>query len=73
MADAAAPKKKNIFKRFIPYLKELRSETKKIVWPSKGQVLNNTIVVIVMIVVIGAFIAVIDSLLGLGMFAIFGR
>ena len=73
MADAAAPKKNNIFKRFIPYLKELRSETKKIVWPNRSQVTNNTIVVIVMIVVIGAFIAAVDSLLGLGMFALFGR
>ena len=73
MADAVAPKKKNIFKRFIPYMKELKSELKKIVWPTKAQVTNNTIVVIVMIIIIGAFIAAIDSLLGLGMFAAFGR
>jgi len=73
MADAVASKKKNIFKRFIPYLKELRSEMKKIVWPGKKQVTNNTIIVIVMIVIIGAFIAAIDALLGLGLFAAFGR
>ena len=73
MADAVAKKNGNLFKKLVSYLKELKSELKKIVWPTKAQVLNNTLIVIAAILVIGACIWAIDSLLGLGMFALFGN
>jgi len=45
------------------FFKELKSEFKKIVWPTKKQVINNTIVVIVMVVICGAVICGFDAAL----------
>ena len=44
----------------VKFLRDLKGEFKKIVWPSKKQIINNTIVVIVAIIVIGVFIWAID-------------
>ena len=57
--SAAQEKKPNFFSRIGKFFRDQRSETKKIVWPSKKQVLNNTGIVIVAValfaVVVGAF------------------
>lgn len=42
------------------YFRELKSEFKRISWPTFKQVRNNTGVVIAFIVILGAFIAVVD-------------
>ena len=60
---AKAEKKPNIFKRIASYFRDLRSEFKKVTWPSRKQVLNNTIVVIVTIVIAGIVIWGLDSIL----------
>lgn len=44
------------------YFRDLKAEVKKIVWPTKKQVLNNTGVVITAMVISGLFIWGIDSL-----------
>ena len=56
------PKKKRsngIFSRIGRWFRELRSELKKVVWPTKSQVINNTVVALCVIfgsaVVIWAF------------------
>ncbi len=41
-------------------VKEIRSEMKKVVWPTKQQIVNNTTVVICVAVVLGAFVFGID-------------
>ncbi len=46
------------------YFRDLKGEFKKIVWPSKKQIINNTIIVIIAIIVIGIFIWAIDFGLG---------
>ena len=43
------------------YFIELRAEFRKIVWPAPKQVLNNTVVVLVMIVFVGAIIWLLDG------------
>jgi len=60
------PKKPNIFVRFIKMCKEIISEIKKVVWPSRKQVVNNTIIVVGFIVAAGAFVSGIDWLFKLG-------
>ena len=57
--------KAGFLKKMTRYFRDLRSEFKKIVWPTKSQVINNTIVVLVMVVVLGIFVAGLDSLLTL--------
>ena len=49
-AAAAKPKHKH---SIVKYFKDVRSEFKKVVWPSRKQVVNNTIVVIVSLIVSG--------------------
>ena len=56
-------KKPNVFKKIGSFFKEVRIETfKRIVWPSPKQVLNNTIVVLVTVVVVGLFVCLLDLL-----------
>ena len=57
-------KKPNFFKRIFKYLRECKSEMKKIVWSSGKQTFNNTVVVIIAMVVIGAFVVGLDYLFG---------
>ena len=60
----AEVKKQNWLKRafgaICRYFRELRSELKKVVWPTPQQVLKNTLIVIACVVIIGAFIWVFD-------------
>ena len=57
MAEA---KKENWFARtwgkVKKYFRELRSELKKVVWPTPQQVLKNALIVVACVVFIGAFI-----------------
>lgn len=46
------------------YFKDLKSEFKKVVWPTKKQVINNTMVVLVTIILIGVFVGAFDTLVG---------
>lgn len=46
------------------YFKDLKSEFKKVVWPTKQQLMNNTAVVLTVIVSIGVVVGALD--LGLG-------
>ncbi|MBR1831798.1 MAG: preprotein translocase subunit SecE [Ruminiclostridium sp.] len=69
-AAAAAPKKK---RSIVKYFKDARSEFKKVVWPSRKQVVNNTIVVIIALVVSGIAIWALDTGFGSLLMLILGR
>ncbi len=60
-AAAAKPKKKRSIRK---YFKDARSEFKKVVWPSRMQVFNNTTVVIISLVVSGAAVWLLDTAFG---------
>ena len=66
----AEVKKENWFKRtwsgVKKYFRELRSELKKVVWPTPQQVLKNAAIVIGAVVVIGVFIWLFDFVADLG-------
>jgi len=74
----AEVKKENWFVRawaaICKYFRELRSELKKVVWPTPKQVLKNALIVIGCVVCVGVFIwlfdfvaeVAINALLGLG-------
>ena len=40
----------------------MRAELKKVVWPTKKQVLQNTVVVLISVLVIGVFIWIFDAI-----------
>ena len=67
----AEVKKENWFARTWgktkKYFRELKSELKKVVWPTPKQVLKNTLIVIACILVVGAFIWLFDFIADLGL------
>ena len=62
--------KPGFFKRVSKWFREMKSELKKIVWPTWAQVVKNTGVVIAMMVVVGIFIGIIDLGLNAGVTAL---
>ena len=62
---AEANKKQNVFKRIGRWFREMKSELKKIVWTSKSQMVNNTLVVLACVLVVGIFIWAFDAVAGL--------
>ena len=66
---AEASKKQNIFvragARIKKFFREMRSEMKKVVWPTKSQLINNTIIVLVCVLVVGIFICAFDAIANL--------
>ena len=52
------------------YLKEVRAELRKITWPNKQTVRNNTIVVLIFCLLLVVFIGVLDLLFSLGIKAL---
>ncbi|HEX6139421.1 MAG TPA: preprotein translocase subunit SecE [Candidatus Limnocylindria bacterium] len=48
------------------YLNEAWSELKKVAWPTRQTVVNLTLIVIAVSFAVGAYIAVLDALLSLG-------
>ena len=57
---ASEEKKVGFFKRIVGSLREMKTELKKVVWPTFKQVRNNTGVVITALILVGAIIAVLD-------------
>ncbi len=51
------------FKRFGSYLKDVRHELHRVVWPTRSDVLNYTMVVLATLIFFGIFIYIIDSLI----------
>lgn len=50
---------------FINFLKEVREELSKVVWPSREQTIRYTILVIIVSVVVGLFLGGLDYILTL--------
>ena len=63
-------KKENWFKRawsaVCRYLRELKSELKKVVWCTPKQVLKNTLIVIAAVLVVGVFVWLFDFVASFG-------
>ncbi|TYQ17649.1 UNVERIFIED_CONTAM: preprotein translocase subunit SecE [Acetivibrio alkalicellulosi] len=46
--------------RFAKFFKDIRSELKKVIWPTKNQLINNTITVLILCLLVGSFIWILD-------------
>ena len=58
-------KVKNWFKGIGKFFRDTASEMKKVVWPSKKQIINNTCIVLVVVVIAAIVIFLLDSVFGL--------
>ena len=61
------PEKKSkpgFFARVGKWFRDMKSELKKVQWPTRKQTINNTVIVIVCCIVVGIFIWLFDALAG---------
>ena len=56
----ATKTKKNICSSIAKWFREAKAEFKKVVWPTRKQVINYTLVVIAFILIVGAFVCLLD-------------
>lgn len=61
MAEA---NKKPRFARIKKWFREMKSELKKVVWPTGSQILNNTLVVLACVLVVGIIVCLLDFVAG---------
>ncbi|MDR0325565.1 MAG: preprotein translocase subunit SecE [Oscillospiraceae bacterium] len=58
-------RKSNLFARLggriARWFRETKSELKKVVWPTRKQLANNTAIVLVSVIVVGAVISALDA------------
>jgi preprotein translocase subunit SecE len=57
--------------KVIKFLKETKTELTKVTWPTKQEIIGSTIVTVVVSIVVSAFVFVVDSILDVGVRAIF--
>jgi len=62
MAKPGKAAKPNVFVRIRKYFKDVRTELKRVVWPSRQEVISSSVVVIVTLLFFVAFTAVVDTL-----------
>ena len=62
--DKKSDKKPGFFARIGKWLKEMKVELKKVQWPTRKQTINNTLIVIACVIVVGVFIWIFDYIAG---------
>lgn len=65
-----SPSKGKLFQRLAQWFRDLKSELKKVVWPTRSQTINNTLVALVVIVASSVVIWGFDTLAQEGIKAI---
>jgi len=59
------------FARFSEFIKEVRVESGKVSWPTRTELRDSTIVVIVTVLLVSAFVGVVDRVLSMGVGLLF--
>ena len=61
-AKADKEKKPGVGKRIARFFRELRSELKKVSWPTRADTLKKTVIVIVCVIVVGIIVWIFDGI-----------
>jgi preprotein translocase subunit SecE len=61
-----------MFGKVVRFLKEVKTELKKVNWPTRRELIGSTIVTIVVVLIVSVFIGIVDRLLSLATRQIFG-
>ncbi len=72
MPAQTSAKKGSSIKKFGKFLKAVRSELKKVIWPNRRELTNNTIVVIISVILVIFALWILDSIFGLALNLIVG-
>ncbi|MGB5598425.1 preprotein translocase subunit SecE [Thiothrix litoralis] len=59
-------------KRFLGFMKDSRLEVRKMVWPTRAETLQTTLMVMVIVIILSIFLWGVDSLLGWGIRSLLG-
>lgn len=62
--DKKSEKKPGFFARIGKWFRDMKSELKKVQWPTRKQTVNNTLIVIACVIVVGICIALFDYVAG---------
>jgi preprotein translocase subunit SecE len=62
-AEKKKAEKKGVWKTVTQFLHDVRIELKKVIWPSKQEVINYTAVVLITVTIVTTFILVLDLVL----------
>jgi preprotein translocase subunit SecE len=57
----------------IQFLREVRGELRKVAWPTRPEIINYSIIVLITVVVLTTFIATLDFVFGEAVFKLFER
>lgn len=60
MANVAKSQTRPVGARFTKFLREARSELRKVTWPSRKELTTYTIVVLVVTSIVGLFLGIVD-------------
>ena len=66
------PGKGSIFSRLVRFLREVVAELRKVIWPTRNQLVTYTIVVLVFVSFMVALVSLLDFLFGRGVLFLFG-
>ena len=61
---------KKFFSKIGKFFRDLKAEIKKVIWPTRKQLVNNTLIVVLAILLIGAGIWILDAVFSWGFGAI---
>ena len=65
--------KPSFFERAGKWFRDMKSELKKVQWPTRKQTINNTLIVIACVIVVGIFIGLFDLVAQEGIRLLLGR
>ena len=71
--SSSADKKLSLPKRIAEFVRETVSELRRVVWPTRTQVVTYSAVVLVFVVVLSIIVNVMDIVVGQGVLALFGE
>ncbi len=71
-APTTTEKRPNVLARFGRFLREVVAELRKVIWPTRNQMVTYTIVVIAFVAFMVALVGVLDLLFAKGVLAVFG-
>ncbi len=65
-------KKRGFFSRMALFFRQMVAELRKVIWPTRKELITYTWVVLVFVIVMGAYIGGLDFLFARGVLAVFG-
>lgn len=60
---ATVPSKPTVWNKLTKFMREVRSEMRKVSWPNRKELITYTIVVIITVVIVALFTSVVDVII----------